>query len=103
MGLEPFMQLISFSGWLLLDKGSFLRYCCNGPAGNEVWQIKYAPLGATLSQLAAVTLSITVGTLLGSQCRMHLGIAPNSALSSPVTPQRGILMFGGATAWPGAR
>lgn len=65
MDLEPFMQLISFSGWLLLDKGSFVRSCCNGTAANEVWQIKIKspPLGATLAQLAAVTLSITVGTL----------------------------------------
>lgn len=74
------MQLISFSGWLLLDKGSFLRCCCHGAAANEVWQIKSPPLGATLTQLAAVTPSITVGTLLGAQCRMQL---PCCAWESP--------------------
>lgn len=56
MDLEPFIHLISFSGWLLLGKGSFLRYRCNG-TGHQIMAANQISHTQGKAQLAAVSSS----------------------------------------------
>lgn len=65
MDLEPFIHLISFSGWLLLDKGNFPRYRCDG-IGHQIMSGK--PISRTrgawiLPAGCPLTLAITMQLL----------------------------------------
>lgn len=68
--------LISFSGWLLLDKGGLLRYCCSG-TGRQITSGKSNLMHSgldSLSWLLPHPLHHEADSLpsLGTWCRMQL-------------------------------
>lgn len=90
MNLEPFVQLISFSGWLLLDKGSFLRHPAMAPL-----QMKSGTSSLPLSGLHPLSCLLSPSPsprgspwalLAGCSCPAVLGRPPNPRATRCASP-----------------